>query len=79
MSEQVGEGQLFVLQVHHRHQETLDQFPGLAPRKVVGGAALQGGQGKVHCLRARERYIHVNKNAISLIMMMKILYLEHYI
>lgn len=65
MGEQVGEGQLFILQVHHRHQETLDQFPGLAPRKVVGGAALQGGQGKVHRLWGRERFIHVNKKAIS--------------
>lgn len=73
VSKQVGEGELFVLQIHHRHQKTLDQFPGLAPRKVVGGAALQGGQGKVHRLLGLERCIK-NKKAISL--MIQISYLE---
>lgn len=50
MGEEVGEGEFFVLQVHHGDQEALDEVPGLPPCKVVRGATLKGGQGKVHRL-----------------------------
>ena len=50
VGEEVGEGELLVLQVHHGDQEALDEVPGLPPRKVVRGATLEGGQGKVHRL-----------------------------
>ena len=50
VGEEVGEGEFFVLQVHHGDQEALDEVPGLPPCKVVRGATLQGGQGKVHRL-----------------------------
>ena len=50
MSEEVGEGEFLVLQVHDGDQEALDEVPGLPPRKVVRGATLEGGQGKVHRL-----------------------------
>lgn len=50
MVKQIIQSEFVIFKVHYRHQETFDQFPGLASVIGVRTATLEGCQSCINCL-----------------------------